>query len=154
MSQMMSSFRSLTCGHALYVKDDRLHDGYDLFGMTGQKIDGTQDIPACGHLILSAASDEDGGDWPGLSAGLLSLCRPQEAGEGRSRPSRACSPSPARAGASRVTAASQSPATPDGSAHHFAVGTIKRVAVDISGDPAPTSSARPGPCSRGNKAPD
>jgi hypothetical protein len=36
--------------------------------------------------------------------------------------------------------------------HVFTGGTIKRVGVDVSGDPTSTWSARPRPCSRGNRS--
>jgi len=42
-------------GHALYVKDGRLHYVYNFVGITEQKIDGSQDIPAGENLILSAS---------------------------------------------------------------------------------------------------
>jgi len=46
-------------GHALYVKDGRLHYVYNFFGITEQKIDGAEDIPAGENLILSASFDKE-----------------------------------------------------------------------------------------------
>ncbi len=71
-------------GHALYVKDNRLHYVYNFVGMMEQKIDGTQDIPAGKDLILSASFDKDGEDPPGVSTGILSLVPRRH--EGRRRP--------------------------------------------------------------------
>ena len=60
-------------GHALYVKDNRLHYVYNFVGMLEQKIDGTEDIPVGENLILSASFDKDGEDPPGVATGILSL---------------------------------------------------------------------------------
>ena len=47
-------------GHALYVKDNRLHYVYDFVGMMEQKIDATEDLPTGENLILSALSFDKG----------------------------------------------------------------------------------------------
>ncbi len=60
-------------GHALYVKDNRLHYVNNFVGMMEQKVNGTQDIPAGENLILSASFDKDGEDPPHVSTGILSL---------------------------------------------------------------------------------
>ena len=49
-------------GHALYVKDSRLHYVYNFVGMLEQKIDATEDLLAGKNLILSASFDKDGED--------------------------------------------------------------------------------------------
>ena len=51
-------------GHALYVKDNRLHYVNNFVGMIEQKIDSTQDVPTGQNLILSASFDKDGEDPP------------------------------------------------------------------------------------------
>jgi arylsulfatase len=56
-------------GHALYVKDNRLHYVYNFVGLPEQKIDGTEDLPVGEKLILSAFFDKDGEDPPGVSTG-------------------------------------------------------------------------------------
>ena len=60
-------------GHTLYVKDNRLHYGYNFAGMLEQKIDATEDVPVGGSVILSASFDKDGEDPPGVATGVLSL---------------------------------------------------------------------------------
>ena len=71
-------------GHALYVKDNRLHYVNNFVGMMEQKVDGTQDVPTGENLILSASFDKDGEDPPGVSTGILSLYHgDKKVGEGR-----------------------------------------------------------------------
>ena len=71
-------------GHALYVKDNRLHYVNNFVGMVEQKIDGTQDVPTGQNLILSASFDKDGEDPPHVSTGILSLYHgDKKVGEGR-----------------------------------------------------------------------
>ena len=60
-------------GHALYVKDNRLHYVYNFVGMMEQKIDATEDLPTGENLLLSASFDKDGEDPPHVSTGILSL---------------------------------------------------------------------------------
>ena len=71
-------------GHALYVKDNRLHYVYNFVGLFEQKIDGTEDLPVGENLILSASFDKDGEDPPGVATGVLSLYHgDKKVGEGR-----------------------------------------------------------------------
>ena len=71
-------------GHALYVKDNRLHYAYNFVGMFEQKIDRTQDLPAGENLILSASFEKDGEDPPEVATGILSLYHGEnKVGEGR-----------------------------------------------------------------------
>ena len=60
-------------GHALYIKDNRLHYVYNLVGMVRRRIVATADIPTGSNLILSASFDKDGEDPPGVPVGNLSL---------------------------------------------------------------------------------
>jgi arylsulfatase len=124
-------------GHALYVKDNRLRYVYDFVGITEQRIDGTEEIPVGENLILSASFRKDGEDPPGVSTGTLSLYHgDHKVGEGRIKTQPGMF-SLAGEGLC-IGRDSGEPVTddyPDGSAHHFTGGTIKRVAVDVSGDP-------------------
>jgi len=71
-------------GHALYVKDNRLHYVYNFVGMIEQKIVATEDIPTGENLILSASFVKDGEDPPGVSTGILTLFYgDHKVGEGR-----------------------------------------------------------------------
>jgi arylsulfatase len=59
-------------GHALYVKDNRLHYVNSFVGSVEQKIVGTEDVPTGENLILSAAFEKDGME-PDCAVGTLSL---------------------------------------------------------------------------------
>ena len=124
-------------GHALYIKDNRLHYVYNFVGMAEQKIDGDQDIPTGENLILSASFGKDGEDPPGVSTGVLSLYHgDKKVGEGRIRTQPGMF-SLAGEGLC-VGRDSGEPVTddyPGAHPHVFTGGTIKRVAVDVSGDP-------------------
>ncbi len=124
-------------GHALYVKGNRLHYVNSFVGMAEQKIDGNEDLPVGQNLILSASFDKDGEDPPGVSTGTLSLYHgDKKVGEGRIKTQPGMF-SVAGEGLC-VGRDSGEPVTddyPNGSPHHFTGGTIKRVAVDVSGDP-------------------
>jgi len=56
-------------GHALYVKDNRLHYAYNFVGIFEQKVAATEDLPSGEDLILSASFDKDGEDPPGVATG-------------------------------------------------------------------------------------
>ena len=58
-------------GHALYVKDDRLHYVYNFVGMMEQRVDATEDVPTGEDLLLSASFDKDGEDPPRVATGIL-----------------------------------------------------------------------------------
>ena len=124
-------------GHALYVKDNRLHYAYNFVGMIEQKIDGTQDITAGQNLILSASFDKDGEDPPGVSTGILSLYHGDtKVGEGRIKTQPGMF-SLAGEGLC-VGRDSGEPVTsdyPGDHPHTFTGGTISRVVVDVSGAP-------------------
>ena len=124
-------------GHALYVKDNRLHYVNNFVGMAEQKIDGTQDLPTGQNLILSASFDKDGEDPPHVSTGILSLYHgDKKVGEGRIRTQPGMF---MLAGEGLCVGRDSGEAVtsdyPNGSPHRFTGGTIKRVAVDVSGDP-------------------
>jgi hypothetical protein len=124
-------------GHALYVKDNRLHYVNNFVGMFEQKIDSTQDVPTGQDLILSASFEKDGEDPPHVSTGILSLYHgDQKVGEGRIK----TQPGTFMLAGEGLCVGRDSgePVTddyPNGSPHRFTGGTVKRVAVDVSGDP-------------------
>ena len=71
-------------GHALYVKDNRLHYVNSFVGMFEQKIVATEDLPTGENLILSASFEKDGEDPPHVATGILSLYHgDKKVGEGR-----------------------------------------------------------------------
>jgi len=128
---------SLFGGHALYVKDGRLHYVYNFVGMFEQRIAATEDIPTGDGLILSASFDKDGEDPPGVANGTLSLWHGDaKVGEGRikTQPGKFMIAGEGlcigRDGASGVTAD-----YPGTRPWRFTGGTIRRVAVDVSGQP-------------------
>ena len=105
--------------------------------MLEQKIVGTEDIPTGENLILSASFDKDGEDPPGVATGILSLYHgDKKVGEGRikTQPGHF-----AIAGDGLCVGRDPGEAITDDypgeSPHAFTGGTIKRVAVDVSGEP-------------------
>jgi arylsulfatase A-like enzyme len=128
---------SLFGGHALYVKENRLRYVYNFVGMAEQAIQATEDVPIGDKLILSASFDKDGEDPPGVANGTLSLWHgDKKVGEGRikTQPGKFMLAGEGlcvgRDGGSGVTAdyAGVEP-------WRFTGGTIRRVAVDVSGEP-------------------
>jgi arylsulfatase A-like enzyme len=124
-------------GHALYVKDNRLHYVYSFVGSFEQRIVADRELPTGDDLILSAVFDKQGEDPPGVSVGTLSLFHGDvKVGESRikTQPGKF---SPVGDGLC-VGRDSSDPVTGDyagGAPWTFTGGTIKRVAVDVSGDP-------------------
>jgi Sulfatase len=124
-------------GHTLYVKDNRLHYVYNYVGRHEQKIVAERELPTGQDLILSAAFEKDGEDPPGSANGTLTLYYGDEkVGEGRikTQPGKF---SLAGDGLC-IGRDSADPITNDypGTAPWaFAGGTIKRVAIDVSGEP-------------------
>jgi len=124
-------------GHALYVKDNRLHYVYNFVGVVEQKVDATEDLPTGENLILSASFDKDGEDPPGVATGTLSLYYgDRKVGEGRIKNQPGyfelageglCV---GRDGGAAVT-----DDYPGQHPYRFTGGTIKRVAIDVSGQP-------------------
>ena len=94
-------------------------------------------MPTGENLILSASFDKDGEDPPHVSTGILSLYHgDKKVGEGRIKTQ------PGQfmfAGEGLCVGRDSGEAVtddyPNGSPHRFTGGTIKRVAVDVSGDP-------------------
>ena len=124
-------------GHALYVKDRRLHYVYNFVGLIEQKIDATEDLPTGEKLILSASFDKDGEDPPHVSTGILSLYHgDKKVGEGRIK----TQPGKFSIAGEGLTVGRDGgePVTGDYPGERpwaFTGGTIDRVAVDVSGEP-------------------
>ncbi len=124
-------------GHALYVKGNRLHYVYNFVGMVEQRIDGTEDVPTGENLILSASFDKDGEDPPGVATGILSLYHgDHKVGEGRIKTQPGFF---SLAGEGLCVGRDSGEAVTDDypgeSPFRFTGGTIKRLAVDVSGEP-------------------
>jgi arylsulfatase A-like enzyme len=124
-------------GHSLYVKDDRLHYVNSFVGIFEQKIDATEDLPTGTDLILSASFEKDGEDPPHVATGILSLYYgDKKVGEGRIK---------TQPGGYMIAGEGLAigrdvgdPVTedyPGERPYRFTGGTIKRVAIDVSGEP-------------------
>jgi len=125
-------------GHALFIKENRLHYVYNFVGMRQQLVVGSEDIPTGENLILSAAFDKTGEDPPGVANGLLSLYHGEtKVGEApiKTQPGKfviggegLCVGRDSGSGVNADEYPGQRP-------WMFSGGTIKRVAVDVSGEP-------------------
>ncbi|HXZ58025.1 MAG TPA: sulfatase-like hydrolase/transferase [Gaiellaceae bacterium] len=127
---------SLFGGHALYVKDNRLHYVYNFLGDTEQRIDAGVDLPTGDDLILSASFDKSGEDPPGIAVGLLSLWHGDEkVGEGeiKTQPGKFTLAGDGLC-VGRDSGSGVTVDYPGVSPWRFTGGTIKRVAVDVSGE--------------------
>src|ERR1039457_6989302 len=125
-------------GHALYVKDNRLTYVNNSGGMAERMIAGPKAIPTGKNLILAASFDKHGEDPPGVSRCILSLYHgDKKVGEGRIK---------TQPGMFSLAGEGLCVGRDDGEAvttdypgeypHPFTGGTIKTVAVDVSGDPS------------------
>ncbi len=123
-------------GHALYVKDNRLHYVYNFVGIFEQHVASSVDLPIGEKLIVSAAYVKDGEDPPGVSTGILSLYHGEEkVGEGRikTQPGQfGISGTDLTIGRSRSRVTDHYPGERP---WHFTGGTIHLAAVDVSGEP-------------------
>jgi Sulfatase len=124
-------------GHALYVKDSRLHYLYNFVGITEQKAVAAEDLPTGENLILSASFDKDGEESPGVATGMLSLYHgDRKVGEARIK----TQPGPFELAGEGLCVGRDSGAAvtddyPGQRPYRFTGGTIKRVAIDVSGEP-------------------
>ncbi|HVX20542.1 MAG TPA: arylsulfatase [Acidimicrobiales bacterium] len=124
-------------GHALYVKDNRLHYVYSFVGILEQRIEATEDLPTGDNLILSAEFVKDGEEAPGVATGTLSLYYDdRKVGEARIK----TQPGPFQlAGEGLCVGRDSGQAVtddyPGAAPHKFTGGTIHRVAIDVSGEP-------------------
>ncbi len=125
-------------GHALYVKDNRLHYVYNFVGMEQQLVVATEDVPIGENLILSASFDKDGEDPPGVADGhAVALARRHE-GRREAHQDPAGQVHDRRRGAlrrARRRLRRDGTTTRAPSRGAFTGGTIRRVAVDVSGEP-------------------
>jgi len=124
-------------GHALYVKENRLHYVYNFVGVMEQHIDGSEDIPTGENLILSAVFEKDGEDPPNVATGILSLYHGDtKVGEGRIKTQPGFF---SLAGEGLCVGRDSGEAVTDDypgiSPFAFTGGTIKRLAIDVSGEP-------------------
>ncbi|MET8779719.1 arylsulfatase [Nocardia sp. NPDC004654] len=124
-------------GHALYVKDNRLHYVYNFLGSDEQRISADEDLPTGQNLILAASFDKESEDPPGTARGTLSLYYGErKVGEGRIR-TQPGKFSIAGEGlhAGRDSAEAVTDDYPGTFPWKFTGGTLHRVAVDVSGEP-------------------
>jgi arylsulfatase len=123
-------------GHSLYVKNNRLHYVNSFVGMFEQRIVATEDLPVGTDLILSASFEKDGEDPPPVATGLLSLFHGEtKVGEGRIK---------TQPGGYMIAGEGLAvgrdvgdPVTldyPGERPYLFTGGTLRRVAVDVSGE--------------------
>jgi hypothetical protein len=124
-------------GHALYIKDHKLHYAYNFVGSFEQQVVATEDVPTGENLVLSAALDKDGEDPPHVSTGILSLYHgDKKVGEARIK----TQPGKFMIGEEGLCIGRDSGEAvtedyPGAAPHRFTGGTINRVAVDVSGEP-------------------
>jgi arylsulfatase A-like enzyme len=121
-------------GHALYVKDRKLKYVYNWVGEIEQIVESTEQVPT-GHVVLSASFEREGDSLP--AEGVLTLhIRDVEAGSGRikTQPGKFSIAGEGlnigKDGAEPVT-----DDYPGQAPWAFVGGTIKRAAVDVSGEP-------------------
>jgi len=123
-------------GHALYVKNNRLHYVYNFVGALEQRIAATEELPIGENVILSASFEKDGEDPPGVSTGILSLFYGEDkVGEGRIKTQQAAF---GLSGTDLTIGRALSNITDDYPGRRpwaLTGATIKTVAVDVSGDP-------------------
>jgi len=123
-------------GHALYVKDNRLHYVYNFVGSDLTTIVADRELPSGENLILSASFEKDGEDPPGVATGILSIYHgEQEVGRERIR----TQPGTFGLTGSGLSVGRSTTAITDDypgvRPWRFTGGTLKFVAVDVSGEP-------------------
>jgi len=133
---LLFAFGSHFGGHALYVKDGRLRYVANYLGSVIEEVVATSDVPVGEDLILSAAFEKTGGDAT-CATGTLSLFHGDEkVGEGQIKTQLGAF---AIAGeVLRVGRDGGSPVTDDYPGERpwaFTGGTLRTVAVDVSGEP-------------------
>jgi len=124
-------------GHALYIKDNRLHYVYNFVGSTQQLIVASEDVPTGEKVILSASFEKEREDPPGTANGTLSLYYgDRKVGEGqiKTQPGKF-----SIAGEGLCVGRDSGEAVTDdypGSAPwRFTGGTLRQVRIDVSGKP-------------------
>ena len=123
-------------GTPCYIKDNRLHYVYNFVGTVEQQIVATEEIPTGEHLILSASFVKDGEDPPGVSTGMLSAVpRRRQRGGGADQDATSAF---GLSGTDLTVGRAISQVTDDYPGERpwrFTGGTIRMVAVDVSGEP-------------------
>jgi arylsulfatase len=122
-------------GHALYVKDGRLHYVNNFVGNDEQKVVGSVEVPT-GEKVFLSASFEKKGQEPDRTTGTLSLFHGEDkVGEGEVHTQLGAF---AIAGAALYVGRHEGePLTddlPGSPPHTFTGGTIEQLAIDVSGD--------------------
>ena len=123
-------------GHALYVKDDRLHYVNNFVGAEEQMIVATENLPTGEELILSASFDKEGNE-PTCAIGTLTLYHAdKKVGEGKIKTQLGAF---AVAGAPLFVGRQAGEAVTDDypgeSPYTFSGGTLRQVVVNVSGEP-------------------
>ncbi len=124
-------------GHAMYVRDNRLHYVYNFAGIAEQRVVATEDLPTGKNLVLAASFEKDSEDPPGVAQGTLTLWHgDHQVGEARIRtqPGKFSIAGEGlcigRDGGEPVT-----DDYPGDGPWTFTGGRLHRVAVDVSGEP-------------------
>ena len=123
-------------GHALYIKDDRLHYANNYVGITTQTVVATEDVPTGENLILSASFEKTGQEQL-ASTGTLTLFHGDEK-VGEAEIKTQLGTFDLALPGLYVGRQEGEPITddyPGESPHPFAGGTIQRIAIDVSGEP-------------------
>jgi arylsulfatase len=124
-------------GHALYLKEGRLHYVYNFVGSDEQRVMADEKVPVGKNQIFSASFDKDREDEPGVASGMLSLyIGDRKVGEARIK----TQPGKFAIAGEGLTIGRDGgePVTGDYPGEEpwsFHGGSIKRVAVDVSGEP-------------------
>jgi arylsulfatase A-like enzyme len=122
-------------GHALYVKDNRLHYVNSFVGSIEQSVVGSEDVPTGENVFLSASFDKETQESD-CSAGTLSLYHgEQKVGEG---PVKTQLGAFAIAGSGLYVGRQEGEVItndyPGAAPHRFTGGTIKQIGIDVSGE--------------------
>jgi arylsulfatase len=133
---VLFAFGSRFGGHALYVKDHRLHYVNNFVGILEQRVIGSEPVPVGKKLLLSASFEKEGLDVD-HARGTLSLYHGErKVGEAEIKTQLGVF---AVAGAGLyVGRQAGEPVTrhyPGGPPYRFTGGRIDRVAIDVSGEP-------------------
>jgi arylsulfatase A-like enzyme len=122
-------------GHALYVKDNRLHYVNSFVGSEEQMVVGDEEIPTGTNLILSASFEREG-QQPDATTGMLSLYHGDKK-VGQQRIKTQLGAFAIAGSAAYVGRHAGEPVTddyPGEPPYAFTGGTINRVAIDVSGE--------------------
>jgi arylsulfatase len=124
-------------GHAMYVKNNRLHYTYSFVGSFEQTVVADRDLPTGENLVLSAAFDKQSEDPPGVANGVLSLYHGDlKVGEAeiKTQPGKFVIGGEGLC-VGRDSGAGVTDDYPGEMPWRFTGGAIHRVAVDVSGEP-------------------